>query len=229
MGELKQRLKISLLQNGNGIFENYVNNSLYFYNLYKKSTDEFKNINIDKIVPGGFYFFHYKDESNWMKWAPVFFSNYKKLSNKIIFYCVNLNFIPLEARIILFDKFITEKDFENDDYLKVDYEGIYNVLREIGFEYALMEFDASRIDLIHKVKLEVLPRFLYHQHPKNVYDPNKLMQIWESKLKNRDKRHRELIISTIDMFFDVEHEISEKIDILKGHVERLRRNINKYG
>jgi len=232
MSELSDRVKLSLLVHGNGIVDNFKNNSLYFYDLYQKSTDNFKAISVNDIFPGGFYFFHYLDDSNWLKWSPVFVADYRKFSNRIILFAINFNLIPLEIRVLLFDKFITDKDFEkdkNDTFLKVDFEGVYNELRKLGFEYALMEYDVSRIELVHKVGLNLLPRFFYHQHPKNKYDPNKLMDIWEVKLEKREKRHKEMALSILSEFYDVNSEISEKYNVLKNHIKRLQSNINKYG
>lgn len=229
MGILAEKVKLSLLVYGNGVPDNFKKNSLYFYEMYQKSTPEVKNIKRENIIPGGFYFFHYKDNSNWLKWAPVFVADYKKFSNKIIIFAVNLNMIPLEVRVLLFDKFITERDFDKDNYLKVDYAGMYNELRSLGFEYALMEFDAIRIDTVHKIHLELLPRFLYHQHPKNVYDPKKLNEIWSVKIGTRDQRHKEMMISTLEDFYKIDTEISEKFDVLRNKIMRIRNNAIKYG
>lgn len=229
MGILSEKVKLELLLNGNGALENYKNNSLYFYELYKKSNSNFEILSVDKLYPGMFSFFHYIDESNWMKWSPVFIADYKKFSNKIILFCVNFNLIPLEVRVMIFDKFITERDFVENRLLKVDLEGIYNELRKLGFEYSIMEYDASRIELAHRVNLNLLPRFLYHQHPKNIYDPEKLLSIWSTKIKNRDKRHQEMTVSILSEFYDVNSEILEKYNVLESHIKRLRRNIEKYG
>lgn len=229
MSELSERVKLSLLVHGNGVVENFKNNSLYFYDLYQKSTPDFQNISVSNIEPGAFYFFHYVDDSNWMKWSPVFVGDHKKFSNRIILFCVNFNLIPLEVRILLFDKFISKKDFENDSILKVDLQGIYDELRKLGFEYALMEYDANRIQLVHKVSLDLLPRFLYHQHPKNKYDPEKLIEIWETKIKTREERHQEMTLALINEFFNVNSEISDKYSVLKKHIQRLQNNIRKYG
>lgn len=225
---LSELVKVNVMTYGNDVVHTFKNNSLYFLELYNKSIDDFKTVSTKDIFPGGFYFFHYHDESNWMKYSPVFIAGYKKLSNKIIILAVNLNFIPLQVRVLLFDKFITQKDFEqdkNNTFLKVDYEGVYNELRKLGFEYALMEFDASRVELAHKVSLLLLPRFLYHQHPINKYDPDKLMSIWEAKIEKRERRHKEMTLAILSDFYDMNKEISEKYDVLKGHIQRIRRNI----
>lgn len=228
MGELSEKVKLSLLVNGKGIVDNFKNNSIYFYNNYKKSIPEFKTVTFPKMAKGRFYFIHYLDDSNWMRWSPVFLVDQKQFSNKTIIFCVNLNFIPLEVRVLLFDKFISKRDFEEDKSLNVDLQGMYDELRKLGFEYSLIEYDSSRLKLIHQVSLDILPRFLYHQHPKNKYDPEKLLEIWETKIKTREKRHQEITLALINEFFDVNSEISEKFSVLKTHIQRLQNQIKKY-
>ena len=228
MGELIERVKLNLLVYGNGLVENFQNNSLYFYDKYQKSDKEVKNIKTSEIYPGGFYFFHYKDDSNWMKWSPVFVTSYKKFSNQIVFFAVNFNFIPLEVRAMIFDKFIQEEDFTKDKFLKVTYEGMYDELKKIGFEYALMEFNSTQIVATHRIRLDAIPRFLYSQHPKNVYDPKKLIQIWQAKIETKDQRHKELMMSSIDEFYDINKEISEKYSVLNDHVKRIKKSFTKY-
>jgi hypothetical protein len=228
MGKLKERVKLSLKVHGTNMVDAFKKNSLFFYEKYTKTSNDILNIPIKNLQAGGFYFLHYLDESNWMQYSPIFLVDFKKFENKIILLAINFNFIPLEVRVLIFDPYITEKDLEDDNLLKVDYEFVYTTLRKVGFEYALMEFDASRIKLVHKISLKLLPRFLYHQHPINVYDPNKLMQIWNAKIEKRDQRHQEIILSTLDEFYKASDELMEKFDVLKKHVQRLQRNVRKF-
>lgn len=228
MGELKERTKLSLKVHGFDMIDAFKKNSLFFLEKYSKSSEDVLNIPVKNISLGGFYFLHYLDESNWMQYSPIFLVDFKKFENKIILLAINFNFIPLEVRVLIFDPYLNEKDFTNNNLLNVSYESMYNILRKVGFEYALMEFDASRIKLVHKIKMDLLPRFLYHQHPINVYDPNKLMEIWNSKVEKRDQRHQEIILSTLDEFYKVSDDITEKFTALKGHVQRLQRGVRKF-
>jgi hypothetical protein len=229
MGDLAERTRLSLLVHGNGIPDNFKNNSVFLYQKYQQTDDLVKNIPIKNVKPGSFYFFHYKDDSNWMKWAPVFVASYKKFSNKIILFCVNFNFIPLELRVALFDKFITEEDFDKDRPLKVDYNGMYEELKKLGFEYALMEFNSIQLVLVHRINLQILPRFFFSQHPKNTYDPKKLLTIWESKISSKEQRHQELMLSNISEWYDINKELTDKYDTLYNHVKRIRNSQIKYG
>lgn len=229
MGELSERVDIRMLVDSNGLVENFKNNSLFFYDKYNKSDKDVPSISINNIQIGGFYHFQYLDDSNWMKWSPVFVTNYKKISNQIILFCVNFNFIPLEIRIFLFDKFIKYEDFEKDNLLKVDYEGMYNELIKYGYEYALVEYNLSQVKIVHKISMNLLPRFLISQHPKNKYDPSKLFEIWSVKINDKNKRNQEIMKSMINDFYDINGEISEKYILLKDHIKRLQNSYKKYG
>lgn len=229
MGELVDRIGIRLLVDGDGLPDNFKNNSLYFYEKYNKSDKDVTPIGIKDIKPGMFYHFHYLDTSNWMKWSPVFVADYRKIGSHIIIFGVNFNFIPLEVRAFLFDKFMLEEDFEKNRPLKVDYKGVYDELCKLGFEYALVEYDAKLIKMVHRINMNLVPRFLISQHPKNKYDPGGLINIWKVKLKDRQKRDQEIMNSTIKDFFDVRGEISEKYKVLKSHIQRIQNNQRKYG
>jgi hypothetical protein len=229
VGALRERVNLNLSINGNDIVENFKKNSLFFYEKYSKSDKNVLNIPVGKMQIGGFYFLHYKDDSNWMRWAPIFTVDFKKFSNMIIIFGVNFNFIPIEIRVGLFDKFISEQDFEKDSLLSVNYKQMYDELRSLGFEYAINEFNMSQIEYVHKISLEMVPRFLYSQHPKNKYDPNALMSIWKIKIQNRDKRNQEIISSIISDFYKINDNISDKYEVLNDHINRLQKNLKKYG
>ena len=229
MGSLIDRIGINMLVRGDGLSDNFKNNSLFFYEKYRQSDKDVRSISVNDVYPGGFYHFFYNDNSNWMKYSPIFMTNFKKIDNKIIIFGVNFNFIPLEVRAYLFDKYITEEDFEKDRLLKVDYNGMYSELIKYGFEYAIVEYNAIQIKLAHKISMETVPRFLISAHPLNKYDPKKLMQIFYSKLSDRDKRNSEIMKATLSDFYDVKGEISEKYVALKDHIQRLQKSVEKYG
>ena len=229
MGELLERVKLSNLVNGDGIVDNFKKNSLYFYDKYQSSDNDVLSIPLGKMQLGGFYHLHYLDDSNWMKYSPIFTADFKKFGNMIIIIGINFNFIPIEVRVSIFDKFITETDFEKDNLLKVDYTGVYKELLSYGFEYALVEYNLTQIQLVHKISLDVIPRFLYSAHPKNKYDPKKLYEIWKSKLSDKRERDQEMSKSLISDFYKASDDILDNYKLLKGHIDRIRRGLEKYG
>jgi len=229
MGSLLDRVKLSQLVHGTDLVDFYRNNTLFMYDKYSKSEEDCKAISKSDIRDGGFYFIQYMDDSNWMKWSPIFCCDYRKFSNMIVILGVNFNFIPLEIRSSVFDKFITEKDFEKNNFLEVNFQGMYTELLRYGFEYSIQEYNVAQIKLVHKISLDLLPRFLYSSHPKNTYDPKKLVQIWQTKLDTKAQRHQEMITSILKDFYDVNNDISEQYDALRDHITRLQTSYKKYG
>jgi len=229
MGELLERIKLSNLVHGDGIADNFKNNSMFFYEAYSKSDDNILNIPKGKMQLGGFYFLHYLDDSNWMQYSPIFTVDVKKFSNMIILSAVNFNFIPLEIRASIFDKYITDKDFEKDNLLSVNYEGVYRELLKYGFEYAIVEYNLAQIKYVHKIAMSQIPRFLYSQHPINKYDPKKLYEIWLAKIGDKEERHKEMSNSLISDFFTASDDILENYTQLKNHMKRLQKSVEKYG
>ncbi len=229
MGELVDRIGLRMLVDGDGIADNFKNNSLYFYEKYNQSSKQVQAVGVKDIKPGLFYHFHYLDTSNWMRYSPIFVTSYKKIDNKIIIFGVNLNFIPLEVRAFTFDKYMLEEDFDENRPLVVSYEGMYEELTKVGFEYALVEYDAKLLKRVHRISMDLVPRFLISQHPQNKYDPGALLNIWQSKLKNRQKRNQEIMNATMNDFFTTKGEINEKYKLLKGHIQRIQNNQKKFG
>lgn len=223
------RIKINNLVNGNGIVDNFKNNSLFFYNKYQKSDKLVTSIPIAKMEIGRFYFISYRDDSNWMKYSPIFTVDFRKFGNSIIIFGINFNFIPLEVRSAIFDPFFTEQNFTDDDSLNANYSGSYSALLEYGFEYALVEYNMAQIESVHRINMEMVPRFLYSQHPKNVYDPSKLYGIWKAKISSKNERHQEMTKSMVRDFFDSSDDIIENYEVLKKHITRVRKSFDKYG
>jgi hypothetical protein len=92
-----------------------------------------------------------------------------------------------------------------------------------------VEYEIGRIANVYEINYDEFPTWLYSQHPKNIYDPLKLYQIWESKLKNRPERHKEMIGKLVEDFYNVTDELIDNSTALKGHFQRLQRNQDKFG
>lgn len=229
MGELIERIKINNLVNGDGVFDSFKKNSLFFYESFSKSSVDITSISVGQMQLGGFYHLHYLDQSDWMAFSPIFTVDFKKFENLIIIIGINMNFIPIEVRASIFDKFIKVDDFDKDSLLSVDFSGVYNELLRYGFEYSLVEYNASQIKLVHKINMNSVPRFLYSGHPKNKYDPKKLYEIWSTKIKDKSKRDAEICNMLIKDFYTASDEIMDNYKLLKGHAERVRKSFEKYG
>ncbi len=229
MGALMDRVKLSMQVFGDGQVDFYKKNSLFMLDKYSKSEERCRAISPIDIQVGRFYHLQYLDDSNWMRYSPIFCVEYKKLDQITVVIGINFNFIPLEIRSLIFDKYILEKDFEENRPLKVDFKGAYIELLRLGFEYSIVEYNLSQIKIVHSIDLELLPRFLYSSYPKNKYDPNKLMEIWSAKIKTREKRHQEITMSNLSDFYKIGEEVDKKYESLSGHIDRIRKSFQKFG
>jgi hypothetical protein len=239
MAELLERVKLSLLVNGNGITENFINNSKYFAEQYTSSSEGVKNVPVSAIKFGYFYHLAYRDPSNWMQYSPILAVEYKKFGNMIILLAVNLNFIPLELRTTIFDNFMKKDHFEKNIPLSVSYTGVYNELSKYGFEYSLVEYNVAQIHLAHQIDMDIVPRFLYAGHPKTFttfidtksvkYNPEALYKLYVTKLATKDQRDQEMKASLLSDFYNASDDIMQNYQALKGHIDRLQKSAQKYG
>jgi len=72
MGALQDRIDLNQKVFGKNIIDFYKNNVAFMVDKYSKSDDMCTAISVRDISPGRFYFFHYDDPSNWVKYSPVF-------------------------------------------------------------------------------------------------------------------------------------------------------------
>lgn len=248
MRELSERCKLSLLVNGNGELDNYNNNNAFFTSKYLNSDSEVRNVNINSVFPGRFYFFELdkNENSNWIRYSPTFVISNSFFANKMsegfkgqveeaninqpgpvinLIQVVNMNFLPFEIRVALFDKFMVEDDFEKDRALPVDFEGIHNELRNYGFEYAITHYPTHRIVNAWKIDMKLVPRFLYSSSAINKYDPRNLYSIRKSKIGKSQKRDEEMRKLNVNDFMKPIEEIEDKYNVLKESIIRVQNRI----
>lgn len=226
MGVLLDRIKIE--SKGN-IPQYYKDNVSMLYRKYEQPDQiTVKSQPISKMSDGYFYFITYKDESNWMQYSPIFFCDWKRFDDKIIGYAVNFNFIPFEYRVALFDNLINDL-YTEEQFTGISFESMYKELLKIGYEYALVEYDLSRIQTCYRISINIVSNFLYSSYPTVKYDPAKLYQIWVKKLETRELRHQEIIKQVASDLFEVKEELEGKYETLNDHLKRFQRNHRKFG
>ena len=168
---------------------------------------------------------------SWEKWSPVFVVDAKKTGNPLfplVYYAVNFNFIPLQIRSEIFDPYFTEEIFEKNIPLKVNRMGMEKELLKWGFEYSIRSYNAIQLNLVHKIDMNFVPRFLMSGHPRATYDPKKLMEIWKEKIKTRDERHNEMMQSLLTDFYEMDGQIKEKYKVLKGHIQNIQNSLRNF-
>lgn len=203
----------------------YKNNTILLLNKYKNPDNTCKVVPISDIFNGGIYFVLYLDESNWMRYSPIFVVEYKM--KKMVF-AVNFNFIPLEIREAFFNSLIINLT-DNRQLSEVSLETVYKMLIRYGFEYSIVEYDINRIKVVYQIDISLLPNFIYSGHPKNKYDPLKLYDIWAKKLADKEERHQQMTKTLLTDFYEAKSDLDSEFGIMKEHFKRFKRNQDKYG
>jgi len=216
------------IESSNNIVQYFKDNTTELYNNYMNPDGKLIKVTpVSKMIHGRFYFMNYYDESNWMQYSPIFFVDHKEFDGKIIGYGINMNFIPLEIRTGIFDKYLDDLEDENQ-FVNINFESAYKMLLKVGYEYALVEYNMEQVARSYSVSIELLPKFLYSTWPSIKYDPLNLYKIWMKKIETRDERHQEIIAMQASDFYEATDEIKEQYTSLKGHLQRIQRNLKKF-
>lgn len=199
----------------------------------------------EDIKIGKFYFLFYdlSGTTNRMEqFSPVLLVDIKKVKTKTIMYGLCFNFIPSNIRILYFDQLLNKfqntisKNLEASNIDKeealngLSFDIIYKSLMSSGFEYAIREFDVSKITKCYKVATSYLPNFLvFDTQPFTGVDESKLIDIWRVKLKQQEERHKEILAklqtdynSMAKMFEQEFQSISERNANLEKSINHLK-------
>lgn len=205
----------------------------------QKPDDSVNPIALSDMHQGGFYFMMYDlagKSSKMEQYVPMLLVDYKQVGNTKILFALSLSFIPLKIRLLFFDKLLA--NFEDvftpiDSKSKIgakeqplsgiNYHNVYKWLKTIGFEYAIREFDLRKINKVYEIQQNSLPRFLSIDTKKFTgVDDGKLAQIWETKLKTRDAREKELLKDIYSGFDKVEKTLNEGHKNFKEEMKNLQ-------
>lgn len=164
---------------------------------------------------GKFYWMLYDMESNnkMIQYSPIFLIDYRKNINGHFIFGISLNFLPIKIRLVFFQQLFqpySKKLFELDSYYDVakepavdgiKFENMYALLKRIGFEWAIREYPMVRnnhvlIQKAFEVSFQDVAKFLTidTSHYTGVRE-DKIGEIWLSKLKDRDNREKEMLLT----------------------------------
>jgi hypothetical protein len=162
---------------------------------------------INNIEKGQFYFMMYdmgSKASKMEKLSPVFVVDWN-LGGASTLWAVSLNFIPVNIRIVIFDAIINgSKDVyignkgkdahKNRPYSQVNLTKMYKMLQQIGFEYAIREYDLRLIDKLYAVSASFLPKLIAMSTELFTgVGEYKMAEIWAAKIKHQEERHKEFV------------------------------------
>ena len=56
-----------------------------------------------------------------------------------------------------------------------------------------------------------------------------LYEIWSVKIETKNERHAEIEKFMLDDFYKMDEDMRGEYSELKGHIDRIQKNLNKYG
>lgn len=202
-------------------------------------------ISINDIILGKFYFMLYNitgKTSNMEKFNPILAVDYVDRNGTRMLYGLSINFIPVNVRVNLFNTIlnhnldILEKNEDLDvnkqyELKNINFASIYSLIKSIGFEWALREFDMKLVNRLTEIDTKMLPQFITMSTVKFTgVNDNKLGEIWAAKLKNREQREKDMIAKLLGDYEMMRDELNKNIDITKTRNENLEKTysiINK--
>lgn len=228
-------------------------NKMYANNA-KFITDHINDVNSDKIIKknigsiekGKFYFMFYDlsgKTSKMEKFNPLFIIDWFDQKGTRMIYAVSINFIPVSIRTVFFNNIFnnnlsvieenTKYDVNNERALKsINFINIYKLLKSIGFEWCIRQFDVKLINDVNVVSTSILPQFISMSTAQLTgVDDLKLLDIWKKKLLKQDERERKMIAELLNDFKQIEQELNktqltlnEKNENLQDVLDIIKRN-----
>jgi DNA-binding ferritin-like protein len=225
-----------------------VGNKMYMINA-KIITDNINDSNSDKIVQtnltniekGKFYFMFYDlsgKTSKMEKFNPLFVIDWFDIKGTRMLYAVSINFMPVAIRTIFFNSIINfnlsiMNENENvkinneTSFKNINFSNIYKLLKNIGFEWCIREFDMKLINNVNLISTKILPEFISMSTAQLTgVDDSKLLEIWQKKLSKQDERERKMIADLLNDFKTIEQELNKTKLTLSEKNDNLQTSLN---
>jgi esterase/lipase len=100
------------------------------------------------------------------------------------------------------------------------------MLKRIGFEWAIRKLEAKKINKIYKISTNVLSKFITMSTASfTKVDDNKLIQIWQKKIKDQSEREKKLINDLINDLEKMSNDFDEQYKDLHTRSENLEKSL----
>lgn len=177
----------------------------------------FQPIDPKNIKNGKFYFLYYDLKSNnkMVMYSPVFLIDTKFTKYGTVFYGISLNFLPIKQRYLFFNEIFQNYDktfyemetFNNSSKelpIEIPAQYIYDILKSMGFEWAIREFLLSRmnkliIEKAYEISFQDMCKFCsFDSSVLTGVKESQLAQIWQKKIKEQSEREREQLLHLME-------------------------------
>lgn len=234
-------------------FKNIVNtqfkelgNSMYKVNsdtvmtwLREKDAKRMLPVNLSEIEKGKFYFLLYDldgKSSKMEKYNPIFVIDWTVIDSKKYLFAININFIPVAIRVIIFNTIFNSdlKKFDNpneivdkqDPIVGMSFGKCYKLLKSIGFEWAIRKFEASKLNKSYLIDMNSIKEFVTMSTATITgVDDGKLFDIWKKKITEQDQREADLIKELIGDYKSMEKELNDSILNISEREENIYKSV----
>lgn len=196
-------------------------------------------INASQIEKGKFYFMFYDlsgKSSKMEQYNPIFVIDWTNIDNKKYLFGVNINFLPVAIRVVIFNQIFNSdlKKFDNvnvkvdkqDPIESMSFGKVYKLLKSIGFEWSIRKFDGSKINKTYCIDMNSLKEFITMSTARITgVDDGKLLDIWKSKISKQEQREVELIKELLGDYKEMEKELNKSIQTISDKEEQLYKSV----
>lgn len=223
---------------GNSMYET---NSIFISeNIKGPKENVLKECNFGHLYKGSFYFIYYdltEKTSMMEKLNPVLLLDYLDINNIRTYFVLNINFLPITIRVLFYNeifnqnldilKFNIDEDVMTQKPLNgISFQVIYNMLKSIGFEWAIRKLEHNKINKIYKLNTNYLVPFITMSTARfTKVNDSKLIEIWKAKIKDQDERHKKVINDLLNSYDKMKNEFSELYTSFNEKTENLRESI----
>ena len=234
---LKNNIRQQYLEVGSNLYN--INNEFIMKEINDNDSFNIVPINLTDIIRGKFYFIFYDIQgksSNMEKFNPVFIIDWLDDNNTRILYGVSTNFLPVSIATIFFNNIMNhnldtlEHDKNKNTNLQspiqnINFANIYKLLYSIGFEWAIRKFDCKKINNVREINMNILSQFItMSTHKMTGVDDGKLIEIWQSKIKQQEERHKKIIKDLLGDYNKIATELNSQIITLSKQEQNLEES-----
>ena len=222
---------------GNKMYQN--NSELVLGYFRDKDSTKFELSNFSDVQQGKMYFILYDldgKSSKMEKYNPLFVVDFGFFDNTKWIFALNINFIPVAIRVIVFNQIfnasldmfddIDKSPIKQEPVDNITFGVVYKMLKSLGFEWAIRKFDYKKVNQIYSIDLNIAYRFVTMSTAKLTgVDDGKLIDIWKKKLATRKEREKKMIGEILGDYKKMQEELKKNSLSLSEKENELYKSV----
>ena len=233
----KDLVNVQFQAEGNNMYQKNSETVLgYFRN---KDQTKFELSNFSDVQQGKLYFILYDldgKSSKMEKYNPLFVVDFGFFDNTKWIFALNINFLPVAIRVLVFNQIFNASLTLFDDLDKspikqepvdnVTFGVIYKMLKSLGFEWAIRKFDYKKVNQIYSIDLSIASKFITMSTVKLTgVDDGKLIDIWKKKLLSQKDREKKMIAEILGDYKKMANELTKNSQSLTDKENEMYKSV----